>query len=848
VKITVHQALCGEKNKAWDLLKTTLPDLSEAKSIAYKSDLHDTANGVPWTSSIRGFALPQYYLIMRSFLEPPGEVRPGRAFSHVLIVAKDQLSAVANLQPLIDLLPERIDKEGEIKPIQLDSKLLIANSTITDNPNPFLGRFKKVINGYTQFANYDNTIVWVGENDYEMAVNELWQRLTEAERNNFNFGIYFNANAIPKDKLNFVLIPERNVTKFQHSGYLIVNPSDNMKLTSFSEEVLLGNKDTHAKLDAFAKAIGQDEFPRAAWDTVSIGLKTYENLDAEQDLKKINTLANIVAAYSSAPTKGAALKTQILTKLSTLVEKASVTELPLLANFKIDSFAKSKTLLGNAVQKWMGSHLFQVDKTQPGDLEIVDTAEKLSKKNWLAVSVVEAIERFLTKGESKAYTKFFEWLELKPNLLGIFKTSLTSDKESVIIGALPTNLSIGLANKLLDFAKAEKWYKLYAHLNLRATPFIQAVQMQLDLGNDAANNHALQQLVKGKTDKEIVQLALSITDDRTYIMAGNVCRANPKLLNDIDLASKNWQVIWARAVNSGLAIDQGFKKFKDIAFGVFDRLVQNEYVRPELVAAISRSKYANLLSYPHRAQLWPKLDGPIRTQFLKETSSVLLEELSQGKTANVPDDTVLSNYVFQSAINDFLYYNRQKIKPVLPIFKRFSTIPNGYLHGYLKNFHGGLDSGEAKNLGKLIAQRRAEDSAHLVFQRSSKSNSWSIALKECYDLLGFFDKAAMYVGEIVSKITMSSDSWWYHIEETLCNYYANPNAVTTIWRKAGGAESELLLGVPAQQTWANAISRLKRKDFKKITMNSLLQEVKKDYGDVPAFKMLFKMRKSHIKT
>lgn len=849
MKIIIHQALCGEKAKAWDLLRTTLPDLDDAKAVAYKSDLHDTANGVAWQPSIRGFAIPKYFLIMRSYLDDSGDdVRPGRAFSHVLMIAEEDLKVIEDLRPILQFLPIRLNKNVDIVPIVIDVKDLKAQSKTLDLKEPFLGRFKKVIHGYTRLSDYKNTMIWVGSADYENAVAELWQRLTASEKNIFNFGIYFNANAVPADKFNLICIPERNAIKFQHTDYLVVTASDKIELASFSEQVLLGNHETQGKLEAFAQALGRQEFARSDWDTVNVGLKTYENLSQEKDIKKLNTLAHIIALFAPGIKQGAKLKAELLNRMAVRLVAAPLADILLLAHFKIESFSKSRVILADTLQQWLSDRIFRSSKIEKNDLAIFDQIDLSGKKSWLATAIIEAVKVFIERNDEYTFLKVYEWQSLKPETFDQVNTFIKNDAENAMIRALPKKPSKSLSNTLIEFAKARKWYHFIGQLLSRSLPFKEAIQAQIELGNDTANTAALQLLFSTKSDLELIALTLELQEDRLYTLAANACRVTPSLLNNINLSSTAWQVIWARAVKFGLPIDQGFKKFKDIVFGVYDRLIADQYVRPEIVTAISKTKHANLLAYPRKTQLWGKLSEPVRSEFLRQTSSVLLAELSEGKRNTVPDDSVLSAYVFKSAINDFLYFNSQKIKPVIPIFKRFSNVPNSYLIGYLRNFRGHLDAGEAKNLGKLIFQRRAEDAAHLVFQRATKSNSWSIALKECYDLLGFVDKAAMFFSGIVSKVTMSTDSWWHHIEDTLCTYYGNPNAVTTIWRKAGGNESELLLGVTAQQTWANAITGLKRKQFKKITMNSLLQEVKKDYGDVPAFKMLYKMRKAHIKT
>ncbi|RZK67426.1 MAG: hypothetical protein EOO85_25550 [Pedobacter sp.] len=183
-KITIHQAICGEKNKSWDLLKTTLTNRELAKNMALKTDIQDTAGGYKWDPSVRGFAYGDYYLIMRSFLDT-GEVRPGRAFSHVLIIALSDLDKIPDLGVLFSLLPEKIDKEQPLVPLEPSLKAGEPIIDIEDYSNAFAGRFKKLLNGYFNMASHKNTIVWIGYGDYEKAVAEFWKRITIQEKHNF---------------------------------------------------------------------------------------------------------------------------------------------------------------------------------------------------------------------------------------------------------------------------------------------------------------------------------------------------------------------------------------------------------------------------------------------------------------------------------------------------------------------------------------------------------------------------------------------------------------------------------------------------------------------------------------
>ena len=81
--ITIHQAICGEQNKSWELLRTTLIDNSLAKKIAFQTDLQDSPpSGLKWIPVIRGFLFGDFFLLIKTYTDNSPDVRNGRVFSH----------------------------------------------------------------------------------------------------------------------------------------------------------------------------------------------------------------------------------------------------------------------------------------------------------------------------------------------------------------------------------------------------------------------------------------------------------------------------------------------------------------------------------------------------------------------------------------------------------------------------------------------------------------------------------------------------------------------------------------------------------------------------------------------
>ncbi|MBL0182505.1 MAG: hypothetical protein IPP96_09470 [Chitinophagaceae bacterium] len=220
------------------MLQTTMPDISNARTIAFATDLQDQAGGVAWKPSIRGFIQGDFFLLMKTFPDKSPDVRPGRAYSHVLLIAKKDIDSIVDISSLFKYLPNEVDKSISLAPLNFNPKE-VSGITI---PNGFQERFNKAIHGFKKANDFKNTIIWVGEENFEQAVLKFWQVLSASEKENLNFGIYFNVVAIPDGKLNFITTPENIESKFLNGGFCLIRRNDTQILTDISEQFLARGK------------------------------------------------------------------------------------------------------------------------------------------------------------------------------------------------------------------------------------------------------------------------------------------------------------------------------------------------------------------------------------------------------------------------------------------------------------------------------------------------------------------------------------------------------------------------------------------------------------------------------
>ena len=846
MKVTIHQSICGEvSNKGWGLIKTTLSDVNLAKSIAFKTDLQDQTSGISWNPAIRGFSEGDYFLIMKTFEDKSVGVRPGRKFTHLLLIPKKEIVRIDNIEQIISLLPQEINKNTLLEPISIE----MSSSDAVSIPDAIRRKFNKLIHGYININSYKNTLIWIGQEGFDTAVIELWKRLTVIERQNFQFGIAFNNDHKGTNHISLIAVPESVQSKFVKSDFFIIGKNDNYEPTELIEQLLIGDASVQQRISSFEKTIESKSLSREDIALIAKGIDTFEQVDSVKDLKKLNTLSHIVAEYAPSDKQGTDFKQRLLNKIVQLAEFANFSDLNILRHFKTESFKNSKKTLSTALIGWMKKRIFSIENKSVGYTSFFEQAKK-SNLNWWDKVITQELESYLGTLQASKIVTVYAWLMESPTILSIIKSFIDKSKnaESYFIEKLPKKISEELIEELQEFSISNNWLRLYAHLLDRQFELGNALTELFKIDQDENYFEAIEVIITGNDDNSIVDYAIGTGESRMIKIAGKICYNAPKHLKKMDVLNANWQLIWAEVVENGSQVEAGLKEPEKEIHKLFDHLIDGNVVSERLIDKISRSEFGNLLTYPKRANLWEKLPVSIKDNFLVKTSATLLEQLSKNSTIEIPNDTVLSDHISRKGIADFLYFNRNNIKSVIPIFEKFPQLSDYNLRDYLNNFSGQISAIDATQLGKLIARKRFSSSAYAINAKASKHNNWKYALAECHHLLDFITKGLLLLAGTLSSVDITEDQWWQSAEELTVELYPNGTSLTTIWKKAGGKESELLAKGTSSEIWSDVFYKLRKEHFKEITMNDLLKEVKKQYGDNQKFKIIYDLRKNFIKT
>lgn len=842
MEIIIHQSQCGENSKkAWGLLKTTMSDISIAKSIAFKTDLQDQAGGVAWKPTIRGFMQNDFFLLMKTYPDKSTEVRPGRAFSHVLLISKDDIDSVADISSLFKYLPDDIDKSVTLEPISFNKN---EASGIKLTPN-FKNRFNKAIHGYAKASSFKNTIIWVGEENFEKAVFRFWQILTPKDKENLNFGINFNVDAIHDGHLNFITTPENIENKFINRGFCVIRRNDTQTLTEISEQILAGDVNAERRIKKFQDAINVRQLSRTDIDKIAIVIKTFEDIDSTEDLKKLNTLSHIIAEYSPDEKKGVVLKAKLVTKISKLIQEGDVTEIPLVKNFKIKSFRDSENILTLSVSSWLTQYLFSVTGTNKKNFtSLFRQLSETTISNWWTKLIDNRIKKYLAEINSDSASVVFNWLQSDFEIFNGIQTYIDSSKESenCFVSKLPSNFDKSNFASLKEFAVSRSWYKFYATLLVLEQPFELAISEQLTVDTDLSSFEGIEIIINRVTPRAIIDFTVSNGDKRLVKIAGKLCHEDSSLLENIDVSDVHWQEVWFHSIKRGNKVTDGFKEPQKKIFKLFDTIVDGNSVCENLLDKISETEFANLLNYKKRIDLWNILSSTVKTKFLAKTSATLLESLSKDSTFEVPTDKTLSDYIVNHAIGEFLYYNRSNIKSVIPIFIKFNQLPETSLRDYVYNYTGNIDVVDAIQLGKLVYSRSFDSVAKSIYNKASIHNNWKVALNECYLLLGDYTQMSIRWSGLIKDVKITEDQWWNAFSEIAYKLYSGGPKENKIWIEADGEEYDLLTVGTGKELWIAALNKLRNGGCVGITVKKLLKEMMRNHKRNNELKALNELR------
>lgn len=844
----IHQIICGETTKkSWGLLSGTIADQALAESIAFVANLQDESGSVEWKPVTRIFFHRDHFLVIKSFPDISPDVRNGRAFSHVLVISPEDVAKISNLSSLIAHLPESVNKQILLHPLEFDVPLPYS----VDPPVnvEFEDRFNKVIHGYLNAMDYGNAIVWVGQDDFDTAIDRFWKLIAPLDRQRLNIGICFNVSSISESKLNLLTIPDRIENKFVNKSICVVRKTDRYVLETLQELILAKDTEAVERVEAFKEALEVRHINMSDFENISRVLPTFESIDTCSDLKKLNSLSHVIAVFSQHDTSATKIKRRLLERMASLLLTESSEGITLIRHFKIGSYLDSEHLLSHSLSKWLKENLFSRTESKKTDFNpMLKVIYGQNLQNWWSKKMSSEVTSFLKSLDENKIATIVNWLK---NGFDDFKHIIkdidrSSAAEKLFVEQTSTETAEMYFPVLIDLAIKKKWFSYYAYLQKVNISFEEAISLQLKIDKNEKSIDGLQILCDKIAPKKLIAATIYHKDPRLIDLSIEQCSGSPSLLGGIDFKDTVWLQIWNGTIKAGNEVALGFKNSSKKVFEFYDAFISHENAPDGLLETLANSEYGNILEYPKRKEFWAVAPAAIKQIFLQNTSSKLLQAISLNPTTGIPNDAELKAYIKSHALAEFLYYNRASLKSVVPIFNALPTIEDYIVKDYITNYPSDVAAIEATQLGKIIIARNYHDSAYAIYKKADKANNWRYALVECQMMLDFATRGWMAISGIISGVKIPSAEWWDGALDVISDFYPNSTAITYIWKQAGGKEADLKISATGSEVWADLLHKLRNGHFKKATMETLLKEINKKHSENQKFKLVYNLRHNYL--
>lgn len=819
--ILINQAIYGEKN-GHNLLKSSFQDANIPKRLSGFTDLVDRPpTRILSQPLIRGIFEDDYFLLIKSFPDLSVDVRPGRVFSHALIIEKEQYLQIHDITELLKYHLPDINKNAQLNPISHEN-------LISTNKPALNGTIAGGINAVANHIEYENTILWTSEKGYYDWISLIWPNLPNKVRLNIRIGGAFDPKFVNHEKLNLLYIPSSLKFNWSKQEYKVVDEHTQENLNSQTANLLAGN---HSKsvglrdmIDSYSPSINRIEdyqlFENYLQDHEEIGFKT--------NFRQLLILSDLVSRKNSNNKSAAKGKLRLLNEIVEKIKNASPTEIKALSYQSWKGFENAVPQVSKALSLWLKSNLFTVVEYEKKANIIYDALNSVEEINWWN-KVVKGQLCIGLKSWQDFYSKvLYKWFQTNKDTIQLIEQFLPDESETSLSENIP-KLSKETSALLLELAIRKKWLLLHGSIAVKIYSLKKAVSKQLSIDTEQEHFNVFKKISEKVNPEEFIESAILYEDDRLYKISAQLILKKPKLLNKIDVSSPSWQELWLKSYEEGVELWNGFSSPNDILYKLFDQIINENFINSELLNCIEKSNYNDLSDYPKRAEIWIFNSKYNLLNFISRTSRTLLERYLSGLIGiNDIEKPILDHIITDQFISVFLYKNNN-IDLVIKLFESFPVLKDQFLADYIWNYESSITSLQSEQLGNLVISKNYYLSSSTIFEKAKYNESFRIALNKCKNLitLGFWDTVwwGFLFGAKVDENTAYSE-----LTNLAIKLYPKGPEENDIWQRSGGNISKLTSQQTREENWRSAIIRLKNGDGDKISVKSFLEEIERDFS------------------
>ncbi|MDO6596592.1 hypothetical protein Q4512_06675 [Oceanihabitans sp. 2_MG-2023] len=729
--INIQQAIYGEldSSKGYHLLDSSFKDSSIASRLSNITDLIDRPpNSILSKPVFRAFSVGEFFLFIKTFPDSSENVRSGRVFSHVLIIKINELIEVNNLKPLLELHLEKVDKHLNLEPIQLD----ISNS------KEYISKFApsqlaSAINGLVNHSEFNNTIVWVGEEGYIDWINRIWLNIPNLVKPNIKLGVGYNPQKIDKNLLNLIYIPEEIKQNWVNYNFKIVDSNKIEDYETQTSYLLTGNIDKAKELNSLVNDFGLQINEIDDLLKLERVLPTYISISESKELIPLLIFVDLISKFSPNTKVAQEKKTDLLKTVASKFKYATHKEINAIPNINWSSFLNYKSILSNILINWLDDKLF-LEETNTDIVKILEKTYLENKANWWRETIKTYFEDKIANWEEKYIISIINWFNSSPILVGIFESILPDYIENNFILYINKIDSKALKN-LEELAINKNWIKFHASILSKLYPINIAINRQLKIENNENNFEGLQILASNFSSESFIDYSSQNPSESLIDFSVRLIVEKPKLLSKIKVNNEGWIEIWTLCEKQNIsAYDYVINPLK-LTYGILDELINGKKVEEFLLSKISKSKHSDLSNFKNRAKLWNFLSLTTRNNFIQNTSSFnKLEKVLLINQIVESENKLKKDISFSEHVNLLIEKtNDLNFTKLLILFESFNVEESMFLK-YLGRKPGLFESDDCKRIGYLILK-----------------NNWFKSYKEIKNRILIENRGFQFTIEICNK-------------------------------------------------------------------------------------------------
>lgn len=806
----VEQAIYGEV-RGGHALRLASDRSRIPAELASRLDLPDTAPpGVEWSPFVSGFPHGDRYVLARTFADPTAS-RAGMVLSHAVIAPLGQVTTMADLRPLIALLITAPEPPDALQECDVLTSTLAA-PTATD----LIPAAEALTTRGT------GSVVRVGVQGFEDLAVALWFHLWPELRARFAFRLSFGPHdVVDMPQPSLICTPKALAARW--TGHRIIGTSGSASV-SRAAAILSGGAEAEPIL-AFAQEIGArlDRFAdlpllERAFELGSSSSPSFDDCVA---------VLRLVERLSPDPTMGTAGKAKLIERLVSRVHGAAVAGILLLRNLSTTGLPAASTLW-TCLESWAVANKF-LPADDPAMLSVIDDALSATAavEPWrrAIVAGVVAVARSTSSGFSAA---FWRWAETRPATLKALADYFPWDGglEARLSDAVPRKISHDAGEAVKSIALLKGWLRLHGAAAGASLSPSEAVRQQLSVDADPGNLDGLRAALRPATPAQSLAIALDTAEPRILRIAAEEVAREPQLLKDVDFITLPAQQLWAQALAANAEAWRGPIDPQRSFISVVEKLLDGGTVDQELITVLAKSPLADLSGYARRAEVWPRLADPTRTNLLKATAGGWLHRASTGDVAHAPDPQLEAAILTGDRLDSTL----RMLAPtgVSTVARIVSALPGVDEHRFLRWLGDWvvarrlLRSDDAEMLGRLVRDRRWRRAVdELIRLARMGRDDIKPALKVCHDMISIFTRWTLGLSVV------SYEEKWTVLEDLAADLYPNGPDYNEIWGRAGGRDADLQSFGSGRSRWRDAIGQMRRGRGPRPAQ--LLDEMRRDF-------------------